>query len=227
MEFVRIPRELIYNTGLGDKRIIVYSSLLFHGWNLERCTVTDLVIHCGYCADRHSSAMQQIFSNIIQKMDKIGYIKLHNQSKNSFTFFSKSPSDRFGIIYQYEYNAILEYRHKQKMNGRRINHAHALLLLSYIRLNMERQPGKPVVHFSMLNTISNNIGLSVRSISAAAKVLEALSIIHCEPVPRYKDSFGNWHTNVKIFANMQSMTNTNYNWQIETQLAVQKDYIGG
>jgi hypothetical protein len=234
MEFVKIPRSLIYDTSLGDKRIIAYSSILFHDWDLKRCDIPNLVQSCGYCADRHSDANEQHFYDLFNRFAEAGYIEIHNRQGKSFTFFSKSPRNRFGIIYKDEYIAILKYRESEKQNGHRINHANLLLLLSYIRLNMEKRPGMPVAHYSMLKTISENIGLSVRSISAAAKILELLSIIHSEPLPRYQDEFGNWHTNVKVFVNMQNAsTNTDYDWHKETQNAInsiiasQRDYIGG
>lgn len=233
MEFVRVPRKLIYDTGLGDKRIIAYSSILFHNWDLKECNVTKLITQCGYCNDRHLGAAQKTFMDLFMQFEKLGFFEIHNLHKNTFTFFSKSPKNRFGIIYEYEYKAILDYRIQKQKEGNRINHARILLLLSYIRLNMERQPGKPVVHFSMLTTISKNIGIPVRSISSALAVLEELLIIHYEALPRYKDEFGNWHTNVKVFVNIRNETNADYNWQAEVKCAIhnilasQKDYIGG
>ena len=102
---------------------------------------------------------------------------------------------------------------------------------------MDKQSGKPVMHFSMLSTISKNIGISVRSITSALRILEELSIIHSEELPRYRDKNGNWHSNVKIFVNMEHCSliaaNINYDWQEETVRAInnilrsQRDYIGG
>ena len=234
MEYVRIPRSLIYNKQLDDKRALFYSSLLFHCWDKKECDLTELSQYCGFCIDRHNDANVAVFANLLQDFTKAGYIEIKSKSNKLFTFFSKSPKSSFGIIYKYEFAQIIEYRQKQKKNGLRVNHSHLLLLLSYIRLNMERQPGKPVVHFSMIKTISENIGLSTRSVSLAMKILEELSIIHHEPLPRYQDENGNWHTNIKIFVNINNVNNANeYDWQQETNrakqnlLAAQRQFIGG
>ena len=234
MEYVRIPRSLIYNKQLGDKRALFYSSLLFHCWDKKECDLTELSQYCGFCVDRHNDANAAVFTNLLQDFAKAGYIEIKSRSNRSFTFFSESPKSSFGIIYKYEFAQIIEYRKNQKENGLRVNHSHLLLLLSYIRLNMERQPGKPVVHFSMIKTISENTGLSTRSVSLAMKILEELSIIHHEPLPRYQDEDGNWHTNIKIFVNMNNVNNANeYDWQQETNrakqnlLAAQRQFIGG
>lgn len=238
MDFVKVPRSLIYNKELGDKRIIAYSSILFHNWGSKKCNTQELALYCDYSVSRKSTDIDLQFFKLYQSFSEIGYFDIHNVSEKSFTFFSEPPIDSFGIIYNFEFLEILSYRKKWRENGRRINHAHLLLLLSYIRLNMQKQPGKPVMHFSLLKTISENIGLSVRSITAALKILEELYIIHSEELPRYKDSNGNWHSNVKVFVNMKycsflEIDDTDYDWRIETERAIksiiasQRDYIGG
>lgn len=156
---------------------------------------------------------------------------------DNFSFKVESPKNSFGIIYEFEYRRIFDYRIAAKKESKRVNHSHLLLLLSYIRLNMIKQPGKPVMHFSMIRTISQNIGISTRSIAVALRILEELSIIHSEELPRYKDKNGNWHSNVRIFVNMEQCslvaTNNNYDWQEETVRGIneilrnQRDYIGG
>lgn len=236
MDFIKVPRSLIYDKELGDKRIIAYSSILFHNWDSKKCDVQELVLYFDYSISRKSTDVDLQFLDLYKRFNTIGYINIHNLIEKTFTFFVEPPKDSFGIIYNFEIAEILDYRKKMRKNGYRINHAHLLLLLSYIRLNMQKQPDKPVMHFSLLKTISKNIGLSVRSITSALKILEELDIIHSEELPRYKDSNGNWHSNVKVFVNMGvnilSHNNTGYDWQIETEYAIksiiasQRDYIG-
>lgn len=238
MEFVKIPRSLIYDKKLGDKRILAYTSILFHNWESKKCDVQELSLYCGYTLSRKSSDVDLQLLELFKQLSSSRYIAIHNLVGKTFTFFADSPKKSFGIIYSSEFAKILEYRKSEKENGRRINQAHLLLLLSYIRLNMQKIKNKPVMHFSLLKTISENINLSVRSITSALKILEELQIIHSEELPRYKDMNGNWHSNVKVFVNMKycsffETTNTNYDWQIETERSIQsiissqRDYIGG
>lgn len=238
MEFVKVPRSLIYNKRLGDKRILAYTSLLFHNWESKKCDVQELALYCGYSLSRKNSDADLQFLNIFQELSLERYITIYNPAQKVFTFSFETPTKSFGIIYSSEFTKILEYRKKQKENGRRVNHAHLLLLLSYIRLNMQKMKNKPVMHFSLLKTISENTNMSVRSITSALKILEELQIIHSEELPRYKDVNGNWHSNVKVFVNMKYCSffetiNTNYDWKIETErsinsiISIQRDYIGG
>lgn len=237
MNFIRIPRSLIYDRELGDKRIVVYSSILFTCWDSKICNINELIDECCYTRKRMPNGIEHQFREMIKCFDERNYISVSGNLSEDFSFHMESPGNSFGIIYGFEYNRILEYRIAAKKDSKRINHAHLLLLLSYIRLNMDKRSGKPIMHFSMLSTISKNIGISVRSITSALRILEELSIIHSEELPRYQDKNGNWHSNVKIFINMEHCSliaaNINYDWQEETIRAIndilrsQRDYIGG
>lgn len=237
MKFIKIPRSLIYDKELGDKRIVVYSSILFTCWDSKKCDINKLIDDCCYVRGRVYGGMEHQFEEMIACFNKKKYISINKSLSDSFSFNIESPKNSFGIIYEFEYRRIFDYRIAAKKDSKRINHAHLLLLLSYIRLNMEKQPGKPVMHFSMIGTISKNIGISVRSITVTLRILEELSIIHSEELPRYKDKNGNWHSNVRIFVNMEQCsliaTNSNYDWQEETIRGInnilhsQRDYIGG
>lgn len=234
MEFIRIPRSLIYDKELGDKRILVYSSMLFTCWSSKCCTVNKLIDDCDFVRGRVSSGVEKQFKTLIGSLIEKGFVSTQGKLGDTFSFCIKAPINSFGIINRFEYDDIIQYRIKEKANGKRINHSHILLLLSYIRLNMDKRTGKPIMHFSMLKTISDNIGLSVRSVTAALKILEELSIIHSEELPRYQDKNNNWHSNVKVFVNIKPpMDNTNYDWRDETAKAIdsiicsQRDFIGG
>lgn len=237
MNFIKIPRSLIYDKELGDKRIIVYSSMLFTCWDSKKCNINKLVDDCDYTRKRTLNSIEHQFKEMIKCFSEKNYISVDGKLSTDFSFQIESPKNSFGIVYGFEYRRILDYRLAAKKESKRINHAHLLLLLSYIRLNMDKQSGKPVMHFSMLSTISKNIGISVRSITSALRILEELSIIHSEELPRYRDKNGNWHSNVKIFVNMEHCSliaaNINYDWQEETVRAInnilrsQRDYIGG
>lgn len=234
MEFIRIPRSLIYDKELGNKRILVYSSILFTCWSSKCCNINKLIDDCDFVRGRVSSGVEKQFRILIGLLIEKGFVSTQEKLGDTFSFCMQAPINSFGIINRFEYDDIIQYRIKEKSNGKRINHSHILLLLSYIRLNMDKRTGKPMMHFSMLKTISDNTGLSVRSISAALKVLEELAIIHSEELPRYKDKNNNWHSNVKVFVNMKSLkNNTNYDWRIELQksidsiLCAQREYIGG
>lgn len=235
MKFIKIPRKLIYDKELGEKRILVYSSILFTCWSKKQCNIEKLIDNCDYTRKRMAYGVEQQFRDMINSFAEKEYISLKSPWINTFSFYIQAPKNSFGIISKFEYEQIFNYRIAAKSYNKRINHAHLLLLLSYIRLNMDKRPGKPIMHFSMLKIISDNIGISVRSVTAALKILEELLIIHSEELPRYKDKNNNWHSNVKVFVNMKLPVNnnTNYDWRNEVAIAInniicsQRDYIGG
>lgn len=235
MEFIKIPRKLIYDKELGEKRILVYSSILFTCWSKKQCNIEKLIDDCDYTRKRMAYGIEHQFKDMINSFTEKEYVSIQGNLEDTFSFYIRPPKNSFGIISKFEYEQIFNYRIAAKSDNKRINHAHLLLLLSYIRLNMDKRPNNPVMHFSMLKTISDNIGLSVRSVTAALKILEELSIIHSEELPRYKDKNNNWHSNVKVFVNMKPLINndTNYDWRNEVAIAIdniicsQRDYIGG
>lgn len=227
MEYVKIPRKLIYDTSLDDKRVLLYSALLFHCWDERKCDLSELSSYCGFCVDRHSNTTEKTFKSLINSFHSIKLITVKWLSKNVFTFFSQPPTNSYGVIYKAELEQLMLYRKKQKDNNIRINHSHLVLLLSYIRLNMDRQPGVPMMHFSLIKTISENTGMSTRSISYGLKLLKELSIIYYEELPRFRDEDGNWHTNVKVFVNAQNVNNIiGYDCHYEIKRAIAYIYNG-
>lgn len=214
-EFITIPRSLILDRGLGDKRVIVYSSILFSGWPGDR--VEDLVHYSRYSTCRDKSGVLNQYKSIIDQL----------VSKDYFFYDDRGivyikPNDSFGIIYYSEFQRILREREKSQKTGCRMNHAHLLLLLAHIRLNMIHKAGVPEMYSNLLVRISKSTGLSVRSISAGLKILEELNIIHNEELPRYKDEEGHWHSNVRIFVNMEPgwISDAQRDWQGEARRGI-------
>lgn len=209
-EFITIPRSLILDRDLGDKRVIVYSSILFSDWTGN--SIEDLVRYSKYSACRDKSGVLNQYKTIVD----------HLVSKDYFFYNGRGivyikPNDSFGIIYYSEFQRILQERERSQGKGQRMNHAHLLLLLAHIRLNMIHRPGVPEMYSNLLVRISESTGLSVRSISAGLKILEELNIIHNEELPRYKDEEGHWHSNVRIFVNMEpgGSSDVQRDWQGE------------
>ena len=216
MEFVQVPRNLIEDQAIGDKRVLVYLSISFSKWT--GCKVDELTTFCGYSADnRHSGSAGQQIRNIVAQLISRGYLTSHANQMRFTTF-----NDCFGAIYYDEFDKIMRTTKSTRVGDHRVNHAHLLLLLSCIRCYMIHTTGAPQIYSNLLKRISEHIGISVRSISNCIRALEDLEIIHSEELPRYKDSNGNWHSNVRIFVNRQSRYNPNhtYDWQQETKRGI-------
>lgn len=207
-KIIKVPRSLIHNLSLNEKRVVAFASIITSDWSGE--DYESLVKYSLYSGFRGKDGVINQYKKLVRSFFDAGYF---TESDGGIIYINQE--EQFGIIYYSEFHRILQLRAEYKLDGRRLNHAHILLLLSYIRLYMNYQKGKPVYHSNLLIRIAENIGLSVRSISSCLKVLEELCIIHNEELPRYKDNNGGWHSNVRIFVNMKLYGTISYDWQNE------------
>lgn len=205
-EFIMVPRSLIYNCELGEKRVLAYSSILFSGWGGKN--IEELVSYSKFSTRRDTGCIIYQYRHLINQLINNKYLK---KGASQLEYIKQQES--FGIIYYDEFHKILKAREASINSGQRMNHSHILLLLSHIRLCMIRHPKMPQYYSNLLSRISISIGISVRNISKCLKILEQLEIIHSEELPRYKDSNGHWHSNVKIFVDMKKQGNSFYDWQ--------------
>lgn len=205
-EFIMVPRSLIYNCELGEKRVLAYSSILFSGWDGKN--IKELVSYSKFSTRRDAGGILCQYRNLVNKLVNNQYLK---NGISRLEYIKQQES--FGIIYYDEFHKILEVREASIHSGQRMNHSHILLLLSHIRLCMIRHPKIPQYYSNLLSRISMSIGISVRNISKCLKILEQLEIIHSEELPRYKDNNGHWHSNVKIFVDMKNHDSSFYDWQ--------------
>lgn len=226
-EFITIPRSLIQNQDLGDKRIITYSSILFSGWTGD--SLEDLLSYSRYSACRDKSGVRNQYKLLVDQLVLNHYFSYGDRGM----VYIKSD-EPFGIIYRSEFGRIIQERDRSRSSGKRMNHAHLLLLLAYIRLRQTHRPGMPEIYSDLLTRISDYIGLSVRSISTGLKILEQLNIIYNEELPRYLDEEGHWHSNVRIFVNMElnGRSDVKRDWQEEvyrgiTQILASQRFNGG
>ena len=82
--------------------------------------------------------------------------------------------------------------------------AYILLLLSYLRVNMNRNQDKPLCCYRLYQKISEDIGLSERYISRIVEILDVMNIIKWQEGKRkrYKKSNGEYGfiTSPKVIA---------------------------
>ena len=214
MEFIKVPRTLIERQDIGDKRVLIFLSSIFFNWS-GSC-FDDFVEFCGYSnLNRHKDSAMVRVQDTLDDLQANRYL---NQTSGRIAPVERA--DCFGIIYQDEFFKITNYRKLLCGEGKRMNHAHVLLMLACVRCHMFHIAGRPRVYSNLLKRISNQIGLSVRSLSNCIRTLEDLSILHSEELPRYKDCDGQWHSNVRIFVDKHDRTNSAYDWQAETRRGI-------
>lgn len=226
--YVKIPREVIYNKDIGDKRVIIFSYLC------SRRALDDTVAfsiselcHWSYLKPNyHDGKINHKYLETLELLSHYEYFdcypdfeKLAKEKKNSTDYYNIKINtekfdipDNFGIIYFDELDKVLNF--KEELKGVKINDeeidltrmssAYILLLLSYLRVNMNRNPDKPLCCYRLYQKIKEDIGLSERYTSKIVKILDVMNIIKFQEGKRirYKtqeDKYG-FLTTFKVFA---------------------------
>lgn len=221
--YVKIPREIIYNKDIGDKRVIIFSYLC------SRRALDDTVAfsiselcHWSYLKPNyHDGKINQKYLEVLELLSHHDYFnnypdfqKLAKDKKNSTDYYNIKlniekfdTTDSFGIIYFNELEKILNFKEELKnedIDLSRMSSAYILLLLSYLRVNMNRNPEKPLCCYRLYQKITEDIGLSERYISRIVEILDVMDIIKYQEGKRkrYKKSNGEYGfiTSPKVFA---------------------------
>lgn len=254
LNYVKIPREIIYNKKLGDKRVIIFSYLC------SRRTLDDTVAfsiselcHWSHLKPNyHNGKINHKYLEVLELLSLCGYFdfypnfeKLAKEKKNSTDYYSIKINtekfdipDNFGIIYFDELETVLNFKEELKgvkINGEavdvtRMSSAYILLLLSYLRVNMNHNPDKPLCCYRLYQKITEDIGLSERYISRIIEMLDVIDIIKFQEGKRirYKkpeDKYG-FLTTPKVFADYRhfvkddkgnQLIDSNYDYKVEIQ----------
>lgn len=251
--YVKIPREIIYDKDVGDKRVILFSYLC------SRRALDDTVAfsiselcHWSYLKPNyHEGKINHRYLEVLEILSHYGYFidcpdfeKLAKEKKNSTDYYNIKINiekfdipDNFGIIYFDELEKILNYKEELKdtdIDLSRMSSSYILLLLSYLRVNMNRDVSKPLCCYRLYQKISEDIGLSERYISRIVKILDVMNIIkHQEGKrTRYNKKNGNYGfiTVPKVFADCRkfikdehgnSNLDKNYDYRDEIQKQIQ------
>lgn len=226
--YVKMPREIIYNKELGDKRVIIFSYLCARRAldDTAAFSISELC-HWSYLKPNyHDGKINHKYLDVLGLLSHYGYFetcpnfeKLAKEKKNSTDYYNIKINtekfdiiDNFGIIYFDELEKILNF--KEELKGIKVNDneidltrmssAYILLLLSYLRVNMNRNPDKPLCCYRLYQKITEDIGLSERYISRIVEILAVMNIIKSQEGKRirYKkqeDKYG-FLTTPKVFA---------------------------
>lgn len=243
--YVKIPREIIYNKELGDKRVIIFSYLCSRR-ALDDTVAFSISELCHWSClkpNYHDGKINHKYLEVLELLSHYGYFdycpdfeKLAKEKKNSTDYYNIKVNtekfdipDNFGIIYFDELNKILNFKEELKgvkiddneIDLTRMSSAYILLLLSYLRVNMNRDPFKPLCCYRLYQKIKEDIGLSVRYISRIVEILDVMNIIKHQEVKRirYKKQENKYGflTSPKVFADYRHyIKDENSNQKIDT-----------
>ena len=221
INYVTIPKEIIYDKDLGDKRVIVYSYLC------SRRALDDSVAFCinelvkwtGLVPNYHDGKINHKYLDYLELLSHYGYfescpdfIKLKSIKGNGETYYKTQLNiekfdvpKEFGIIYFDELQQIINFKEELKdkrdehgnkieIDTSRLSSAYILLFLAYIRVNLNRQINKPRCCFRLYKTISEDVGLSERYIARIVEILNVMNIVKFSECKRqrYKNDDGTY-----------------------------------
>lgn len=227
MNIVKIPRELIYNKSLADKRVAIYSYCTLNSGISNSCytSCSTIISWCGMKMDRHSGSTNDKFSETLKLMQDSGYISNFSQDtfKNAYTIIEMMinrdkffPTSKFAVITQEEIDLI----RKTKISTRRTNKPTILLVLAYIRINMIKRSKEdtietqPQCFYRYINTIEEELGISRSTISSSLDILQSMNIIKFKQLPKFKVA-GKWKNNVTLFVNATGEEGYNYEEELK------------
>lgn len=150
--YFTIPSSIIFNKGIGDKRITAFSFFIIRRGLDCRLTfsINSIVEWTKRKPDRHSSGINKKFANTIEKLNEEGYItlsgKLGNSSCTEAYFNLEKVSkeceyDRFAIIYLDEIKKIFNYKNPNSKDAF-LNSDVILLVFAYLRMMITRRRNK-------------------------------------------------------------------------------------
>ena len=221
--YVKIPREIIYDKDLGDKRVIIFSYLCSRRAldDTVAFSISELCHWSHLKPNYHDGKINHKYLEVLELLSHYGYFEhcpnfqnLAKEKKNSTDYYNIKVNidrfdipDNFGIIYFDELQKILNFKEElsyEDIDLTRMSSAYILLLLSYLRVNINRNPDKPLCCYRLYQKISEDIGLSERYISRIVEILDVMNIVKYKESKRirYKtdeDKFG-FITTPKIFA---------------------------
>lgn len=218
---VKVAKDIILQPNVTEHRISVLFYLNYNRtWeNIVNYSPIHMIQWCGYkpnwnrhknresIYDKFLSSMQWIFYNgYIIDFDKSRFVQNTLQS-SLLNLDLIEPNKDFAIIYDFEYETIMEYDSPYKPLTKSV----LLLVFSYIKAftwnrfssisghSEKTKKSKPEIFHSQFEIMSQFIGIKPKMISKATEILEQMGLIKTHRMPSYQDSDGQWHTDDIIY----------------------------
>lgn len=222
--FVKIPKALILDDSLGERRVTILSYFLLHA-GMTGCvnySINKIVEWVGKKPNGHKGKINQKFAEDILSVEEGGYIELVDKPANltccTATIKQNALDDLYdnggyAMLYVDELEKIMNHVFSDESDKRMSNEI-VLLVFAYLRKVIYQRPNKisdnvgaetrrarsPDAYDCHYNDIADVLGLSERQVSKAVDVLNDLGLIYSETLPRKKIG-DRWTTSTTVFCN--------------------------
>ena len=254
--YVKIPREIIYDKSMNDKRIVIFSYLCARRSldDTVAFSTTELCRWSKLKPNYRDGKINQKYYEVLLLLSHYGYFEecpdfesylLENTNSEKYRIVKLNidkfePNENFAMIYFDEIEKILNFKTELEnidIDLKRMSSAYILLVLSYIRVNLNRQTDKPLCCYRYIKTIHEDIGLSERYISRVIEILDKLNIVKSVKMKRirYEESGASkFLTTPTVFADYRKLTknvfgdveidgNYDYREEIKKQIEIIKN----
>lgn len=222
LNYVKIPRSIIYDKDLTDKRAIIFSYLCARR-SLDDTVAFSTTELCNWSKlkpNYRDGKINQKYYETLLILSHYGYFEecpnfelclKENTNSEKYRIIKLNIEkfdilDSFAVIYFYELKKIINFKEElanKEIDTQRISSAYILLILAYIRVNLNRNEEKPLCCYRNYKTISEDIGLSERYVSRVVEILDALNIIKYQKMKRLRfkeDDIYKFKTTPTVFA---------------------------
>lgn len=210
--YIKYPREIIELKDLDTRRMGVFTYLAQHRTLIDtvQMTINHLTVKSGYRPNSHSGKINNQINVVLDNLEEMEYFVLleGSYSRDKLCVLHLN-TEKFDINTGYCCISLkeLESMFSHKSNRNNISFSNLILTLAYIRVNKLRRSEyqqsnpkkKPEFFYRQIKTIAFDIGLSERTTAKCIQSLNDLDIIVSKSMPRYKDKYGHWHTDVTLF----------------------------
>lgn len=178
MNYVKIPREIIYNKDLSSKRVIIFSYLCVRRSldDTVAFSTTELCHWSKLKPNYRDGKINQKYYEVLLLLSHYGYFescpdfeKCLKENTNSVKYQQVQLNiekfdvpDNWGIIYFDELDKILNFKEELKGKDKdidltRMSSAYILLLLSYIRVNLNRMEKRQMLPLNILWNLTQKL----------------------------------------------------------------------
>ena len=229
-EFIIIPECIINDINTDSKRVAAYTFFWLRAGKDRKVmfTIESLVSWCGYVPKTSKGKTDSQFKVIVSWLRDIGYITYPdlNNVKQPYTtlltadlhsdwYKSMTDANYFAMVYLDEINKIMNYNCGNK--SKTLTNANILAVFTYLRLRIpirnaaegeskERRTNTPEVFYSYYKDISEELGISEKTLSTILRILsKELDLIYIQRIKRKstkdKDGTTKWITLPTLFCN--------------------------